>query len=196
MELKWDGSHLGDVDKYYEGHYWSLYTSCAIVTLSGVKCAAHSVNSTDACLIDELKCIFKLPKLGRHTAKIQGVLVTLSPVVGPVTESREASTHRWSIFRLMLGLPCECYFYRTAAGELLDYRGGTFKDDNWDHRELEPILPQVRLHLQTIFPEIKKAADLIFVRTTIDETVRRLSSKHLNLGVHCASRIGRYLELL
>jgi hypothetical protein len=73
FELKWDGTFLGkieksqilEVTKFKGDTYWKLQYSDVTVFVM-----AKSSEHTFACIIDELKPIFNIPKLGTHYCKL------------------------------------------------------------------------------------------------------------------------------
>ena len=85
--FKWDGSSLGKHDShiivakrdYDNKHYWKLSIDC-----HQAYCIARMSRDRLPCLIDELKPVFSLPKLGTHSISIQGkkYVITKAEVEG------------------------------------------------------------------------------------------------------------------
>ena len=79
--FKWDGSNLGvydksvvkcvwekDINKGRTDEYWLIS-----IKNESVYCIVKKVKDSFPCIVDELKCVFGLNKLGTHLIKIKGI---------------------------------------------------------------------------------------------------------------------------
>jgi hypothetical protein len=134
LKLTWDGSDLGDITKYYiDIKNPEENKSGAVLKLrtkyGDIKCFAWKYSNDIPLIIDELKPIFGLPKIGRHKCSIEGINMliarrenklenVLEPGQGDIDDIR-----RCIVFRHLFGIITygDCLWYRPGTG-IISYK--------------------------------------------------------------------------
>jgi len=87
--MQWDGTFLGfisknqilEIVKYARETYWRLkITDGLIGGETSFICKARTAKSTDACIIDQLKQLFNIPKIGTHWVRMGKKIFIISKV--------------------------------------------------------------------------------------------------------------------
>lgn len=219
LKLTWDGSDLGDITEYYlDIKNPAPDTSGAILKLKtkygNIKCFAWKYSNDIPLIVDELKPLFGLSKIGRHKCSIKGIKILIArrdnkienvakPGQGDIDDIRKCI-----IFRHLFGI--------LTSGDCLWYRPGTgiisYKELTVDFNKKGSKLSKININkwfdgdyglINNIVIEMLKSTNendysLIkltqLVRSKISNTINRINKEMIPLSSGFMSRIQTYLS--
>ena len=153
LKLAWDGSDLGDITKYYLDIAEPLPNmSGSILKLNTkydkIKCFAWKYKNDLPLIIDELKPIFGLAKIGRHKCTIEGIKILIAKRVdkkenilkkdeGDIDSIRECI-----VFRQLFGILTNgnCLWYRPGTGVM------SYKELTIDHNKTTSQISKININ--------------------------------------------------
>ncbi len=230
MNLIWDGSHLGDISEYFvsieepeKGKIGSILTLKDKNKL--IVCYAWLYSDKIPLLIDELKPIFGLPKIGRHSCIIQDtkILIAKREHIRENLFDPKFNPHSMSelqeliILRYILGIVTinDNFWYRPKVGLIL-YRDITIdfdkKSTKISDKKIEKYFDNERSNMALTMERILKKSCVALeanpkspthltriqqlIRIKIEETVRRIDPDMIHIVVNILNRIQNLLAEL
>lgn len=219
LKLVWDGSDLGDITKYYidikparEG------TSGSILKLrikhSVEKCFAWKYGNDLPLIVDELKPIFGLNKIGRHKCSIEGVKMIIAKKVdkeenilkkgeGNIDQIRECI-----VFRHLFGIITsgDSLWYRPSEGVIsfkeltIDLNKNTSqinktKINKWFDGDYDLVTETVITLLKKSNSEDYSLVKLTqLIRSKISKVINRINSEMSPIASCFMTRVQTYLS--
>ena len=219
LDLLWDGSDLGDISKYYINIIKPIIgTVGAKLTLrirkSNITCYAWKYKDDIPLIIDELKPIFGLIKIGRHKCIIEGVKLLIARIVDieeniTCGELKDCDVIRQHLaFRYLLGVITrgEFLWYRPTHG-LTSYKdcGITFVKESssisisninkWFDGERNNIISTIKILLKsTQSNEVSFIRIVQAIRIKIDAIIRKINQEYIYICSGFMSRVQIYLS--
>jgi hypothetical protein len=227
MNLLWDGSDIGDISEYFvsiqEPENGKI--GCKIVLRiddKEIMCFAWKYRNNIPLLIDELKPLFGIPKIGRHKCIIHDNELLISQCINKDENIYDPTIHHCAFdkleevvtLRYILGIVTtgNYFWYRPKCGILL-YRDVTIdfhKESSkmrdsyvkkyFDNDRQRVKLSMIRLLKKSCVSEMANSLSpthLIriqqLLRIKIEETIRRIDPNYIMLCVSILSRIQNIL---
>lgn len=222
LKLSWDGSDLGDITKYFvdicEPELDTVGSRLRLRTKQGkVECLAWRYKNDVPLVIDELKPVFGLNKIGRHKCKIKGTKLLLAKF----THIRENATegNNEDIETIRLHIVFRHLFGLITRGEFLWYRPGegvisykeltiTFSRESsiisevnikrWFDNNRANVITTVKKLISSHIPQdsnsLIKAVQII--RMEVDKVVRRINPEMIEIVTGFMSRMQIYLTYM
>lgn len=219
LKLVWDGSDLGDITKYYidikppkEG------TSGSVLKLKTKynveKCLAWKYSNDIPLIVDELKPIFGLNKIGRHKCSIEGVKMIiarrenkeeniLKKEEGNIDQIRECI-----VFRHLFGIitSSDSLWYRPGKGVIsfkeltIDLNKNTSqinktRVNKWFDGDYDLVTETVIILLKRSSPEDYSLIKLTqLIRSKISNEINRINSEMSPIASCFMTRVQTYLS--
>lgn len=219
LVLSWDGSDLGDITYAYikirkpaAGRVGAVLT---LQTKAGrVKCLAWSYKNDIPLVIDELKPILGLAKIGRHKCVIDGTKLLLAQRLDPAENAAAKedgdgdSVRYYILFRYFFGVITRGSFlwHRPSVG-VISYKectvsftrqSSTISEANvkkWFGGNRNNVITAVRKLLKRLLaPGETSLVKLVqLLRIYISDTIRRVNSDLIEIASGFMERIQTYL---
>jgi hypothetical protein len=223
LKLDWDGSDLGDITEYYvkvSKPAPGKVGSKLVLLIDGKKvtCFAWKYKDDVPLLIDEMKPLFGLAKLGRHKCEIDGIKLLLGRIVRVSENLVNYDVDRYDsalleevfIFRFIFGIISsgECIWYRKGEG-VISFKEITISFESKASR-LSNVIIKNRFRddnsrlgkamLRLLLKSEKKGSPISdgekrfrritqLLRIKMDTIARRVSREYVWIGSHVQSRI-------
>jgi hypothetical protein len=226
LDLIWDGSDLGDISRFFisitEAAFDTVGARLKLKTGKKViDCLAWKYKDDIPLIIDELKPIFGLRKIGRHKCVIQKVKLLIARIVDEneniFTGTKEQKKDNLEkirehiVFRHLFGVVTtgEFLWYRPSRGVMsfkeqsvsFDKNSSHISDINvkrWFSNDRGKILKIVkRLFMRIVNRDDKcLTTAVLFIRIKIDKTIRRLNGNMVCIGSGFMTRCQMYLTYI
>lgn len=217
--LSWDGSDLGDITYAYikirKPHPNTIGSVLTLETSEGkVKCLAWKYTNDVPLVIDELKPILGLPKIGRHKCIIEGTKLLLAQRVQikeNIAEEEDGdgdSIRNFILFRYFFGVITRGVFlwHRPGVG-VISYKestisfsreSSTISEANvkkWFGGDRNNIILAVRKMFQHLMqpPETDLVRLVQRLRLRISNVIQRVNSDMIEIASGFIARIQVYL---
>lgn len=226
LDLTWDGSDLGDITHFFicikEAAFNTVGAKLKLKTRKGkIECLAWKYGDDIPLIIDELKPIFGLNKIGRHKCIIKKTRLLIARIKhvdenifdnsknqrkGNIDKIREHI-----VFRHLFGVltTTDFLWYRASRGVMsfkevsisFDKNSSHISDSNvnkWFEGERASILVTVRNLFSRIAIHKNKSptSTILFARLQVDKVIRRINSNMVGIGSGFMTRSQMYLTYI
>jgi len=227
LKLKWDGTDIGDISEYFisieEPEIDKVGSKLTLkVDKQKIICLAWKYKNIVPLLVDELKPIFGLPKIGRHKCIIQDTPLLIAKYIDSEENIFEPKLYQFNqeqieetiIFRYIIGLISNgnCLWYRQEEGVIsykditiaIEKKSSKISETNikkWFDSEREKVKPAlVRLLnkssvLKLVSPKAENKLIKIqqLLRLELEKIIKKIDKNYLFLCVSIMSRIQNVL---
>lgn len=226
LDLSWDGSDLGDISRFFisikEAAFDTVGAKLRIKTRKGkIECLAWKYTDDIPLIIDELKPIFGLEKIGRHKCIIQKTKLLIARIKD-VDENifNNSKIQRKDnidkirehiVFRHLFGVitTTDFLWYRASKGVMsfkevgisFDKNSSHISDSNvskWFEDDRASILVTVRSLFSRIATHQNKSpsSTILFARLQVDKIIRRINTNMVGISSGFMARAQMYLTYI
>lgn len=219
LKLLWDGSDLDDITKYYidisKPKTGTVGAKLTLKTRKGhITCYAWKYRDDIPLVVDELKPLFGLNKIGRHKCIIHGVKLLLAQIVEDNENETDGNMkeiiliREHVVFRYLFGVITRGNFLwlRPSQG-ITSYKESTItftressnisicNINKWFDEDRYTVISTIKDLLLKIGKEETSFIRIIqFLRMKIDETIKRVNPELIFICNGFMSRIMTYLS--